>query len=163
MAGRTTYIQIRVTPEEKATLRRLAQSSGQDLSGYVLSRALPASQLRFHEILRLLGDEAGARYALAELNDLLSSLAPAELPDVIQHADVSALSTYLMNYVAAMVEHACGLKRVSTPSWIQSVPPLEAPHFASPLKSHRLHLLRASPVPFKKRNIFVDASVGARV
>jgi len=26
-----------------------------------------------------------------------------------------------------------------------------------------LHLLRAAPVPFKRRNIFIDSSVGDRV
>jgi hypothetical protein len=43
------------------------------------------------------------------------------------------------------------------------VPPLDEPHFATPLRGLRLHLLRASPVAFKRRNIFVDSSVGDRV
>jgi hypothetical protein len=41
--------------------------------------------------------------------------------------------------------------------------PLAEPYFATSLKSLREHLLVAAPIPFKRRNIFVDASVGARV
>jgi hypothetical protein len=55
------------------------------------------------------------------------------------------------------------MKGVTPPTWAGSVEPLDRPHFATPLRSLRLHLLRASPVPFKRRNIFVDSSVGARV
>jgi hypothetical protein len=46
---------------------------------------------------------------------------------------------------------------------VREVAPLEEPHFGAPLQSLRLHLLAASPVAFKRRNIFVDAAVGDRV
>ncbi len=163
MAQKSKHVQIRVTPDQKATLKRLAAAAGQDMSSYVLARALPSSRLRFEELLSLLGDGADHRYALAELNDLLSALAPAELSAAIADADLARLSPFLQNYIAAMIEQACYLEGVPPPAWTARVVPLEAPHFAAPLKSLRLHLLRASPVPFKRRNIFVDASVGERV
>jgi hypothetical protein len=62
-----------------------------------------------------------------------------------------------------MVEHAAGQKEVRPPAWAAAIAPLEAPYFATSLKSLRLHLLEASPVPYRRRNIFVDAGVGARV
>jgi uncharacterized protein (DUF1778 family) len=162
MVTRSAHLQIRVTPGEKRTLKQLAQAAGQDLSSYVLSRALPANRLRFEEILCALGEEADHRFALAELNDFLTALAPVELPDAVGHADLTRLSLFLANYVAAMVEQAAYLKDVPPPPWVHRVAPLEAPYFATTLKSLRLHLLGASPVPFKRRNIFVDASLGAR-
>jgi len=40
---------------------------------------------------------------------------------------------------------------------------LEVPVFATDLASLRAHLLRASPVAYRRRNLFVDAAVGDRV
>ena len=163
MMTRSAFVQIRVTPAEKATLKRLARACGQDLSSYILSRSLPEKRLRFQEILKLLGQERDHRFALAELNDLLSGLAPMEFHGTVQTGDLRDLSPFLQAYVAAMVEHAARLRGVHPPPWTRSVGALPLPWFATPLPGLRLHLLRASPVPFKRRNLFVDASVGDRV
>jgi uncharacterized protein (DUF1778 family) len=160
---KTRQLQIRVTPEQKAALARLARRAGQDVSSFVLSRALPSAALRFAEILGALGEADRQRFALAELNDLLADLAPRELAEVAGHADLRGLSRYLQNYVAAMVELAAHREGVVPPAWVREIPPLEEPHFAAPFEGLRLHLLRASPVPFRRRNIFVDSSVGDRV
>ncbi len=77
--------------------------------------------------------------------------------------DLRGLSPYLRNYVAAMVELAAHQRGVAPPVWVRQVPPLEEPHFATSLPGLRLTLLRASPVPFKRRNIFIDSSLGDRV
>lgn len=163
MGPKSEQVQIRVTPREKARLKRSAAAAGQDVSSYVLSRALPSSQRRFEQLLELLVDGTERRYVLAELNDLLSQLAGDELGQAVIHADLSRLSPRWSNYVAAMVEQACYLRGVRPPAWTADVAPLEAPQFAAPLMSLRLHLLRASPVPFRRRNIFVDTGVGGRV
>lgn len=163
MDTRSAYLQIRVTPADKKTLKRFARVAGKDLSSYVLSRALPSNRLRFEEIVRALAEDEDHRYALATLNDFLTALAAVELPDAVEHVDLSGLSPFLSNYVAAMVEQAAHLKHAAPPLWVRGVAPLDEPHFATPLKSLRLHLLGASPVPFKRRNIFVDAALGARV
>lgn len=161
--AKTEHLQIRVTPRQKAAIRRRAAAAGQDMSSYVLSRAAPAAGLRFEEILRALEEPGEPRYPLAELNDFLSALTSVEFPHAVAHADVTALSPFLQNYVAAMVEHAAARRGVAPPAWTASVPPLAMPYFAAPLASLRLHLLAASPVAFKRRNLFVDSSVGARV
>jgi uncharacterized protein (DUF1778 family) len=163
MASKSQHLQIRVTPREKATVKRLAAAAGQDVSAYVLARALPPASRRFEELLTLLGEGEDHRYVLAELNDLLLALAPAELREGVAHADLARLSPFLQNYVAAMVEQACDQRGVAAPTWTRRIVPLDTPYFAAPLKSLRLHLLRAAPVPFKRRNLFVDAAVGARV
>jgi Protein of unknown function (DUF1778) len=161
--AKTQQLQIRVMPEQKSALARLARRAGQDVSSFVLSRVLPAAALRFGEILSALGDADRERFALAELNDLLTELAPREIAEVTGDADLRGLSPYLKNYVAAMVELAAHQKGTLPPAWVREVPPPDEPHFATALESLRLHLLRASPVPFKRRNIFIDSSLGDRV
>ena len=161
--SRTEQLQIRVTAAEKAALKRLARRAGQGVSAYVLSRALPRTRLRFEALLRSIADEGERRFALAELNDLLAGLTRAEFLDAISDARVRDLTPYWRNYVSAMIEQAAQQKGVSPPRWLSGIDPLSEPHFVTPLASLRLHLLRASPVPFRRRNIFVDSGVGERV
>ena len=163
MATKTRQLQIRVSPQQKAALRRRAQQAGQDMSTYVLSRVLPTEGARFTVILEELHDEELRGFALAELNDLLSGLGSGELRRAVEHADLSGLSPFLRNYVAAMVELAAHRCDVPPPSWVRDVEPLDVPRFATSLPGLRLHLLRTAPVPFKRRNIFIDASLGDRV
>jgi uncharacterized protein (DUF1778 family) len=161
--GKTEQLQIRVTSAEKATLKRLARAAGQDLSSYVLSRALPEHRERFQGLIETLSDADERRFALAELNDLLAKLTRAELSDAIGDPPVLALTPYWSNYVAAMVEQAAHQKNLPAPAWLSDIESLAEPHFAVPLENLRLHLLRASPVPFRRRNIFVDSGIGDRV
>lgn len=167
MSTKSSQIQIRVSAREKAALQAFARSAGQSVSAYVLSRALPSAGLRFAELVRALGEEGAdprrRRFALAELNDLLTGLASMELQEAVRGADLRGLSPYLRNYVAAMVELASKRSGVAPPSWTREVPPLEDPVFAADLPGLRLHLLRSTPVAFKRRNIFIDATIGDRV
>jgi uncharacterized protein (DUF1778 family) len=160
---KTAQLQIRVTPAEKARVKRLAAAAGQDVSAYVLARVLPAAGDRFHQILRALGRGDDQRYVLAELHDFLVDLAPVQFRQALSPPALKALSPLLGNYVAAMVEQAAARKGVRAPAWVDDVAPLEDPYFAVPLQSLRLHLLRSAPVAFKRRNLFVDAAVGDRV
>lgn len=128
------------------------------------SSQLQDAQTRFARLLEVLRADDQPSFALAELNDLLSGLTPAELGSAVEHADLAGLTPYLRNYVAAMVELAAHQRDVPPPAWVRDVEPLEMiPHFATSLAGLRLHLLRASPVPFKRRNIFIDSSIGDRV
>lgn len=133
------------------------------MSAYVLARALPSENDRFAALVEALRDDANRRFALAELNDFLSMLGAAEFAAALPAIDLRGLSPMVQNYVAAMVEQAASAKGVSIPAWTRDVLPLDEPYFATPLKNLRLHLLRATPVAFKRRNIFADAGVGARV
>lgn len=163
MASKSEQLQIRLTKAQKARLKRLANACGRDVSAYVLSRALPAEEARFAEILRKLRDAGERRYALAALSDLLASLPPGLFERAVVRADLEGVCSVVQNYVAAMVELAAKEKGVAPPSWVGEIEPLERPHFATDLKNLWPHLLRSSFVPFKRRNIFVDSSVGARV
>jgi len=160
---RTEQVQIRVSAAEKAALKRMARCAGQGVSAYVLSRALPAARLRTGELVQSLVDERTRRFALAELNDLLSSLTRSELADAVSDPPGKEIPAYWLNYLAAMVEQAAHQKGATPPLWLADIEPLAEPHFVVPMVSLRLHLLRASPVPFRRRNIFVDSGVGDRV
>ena len=163
MATKTEYLQIRLTPEEKAELKRRAEEVGQDLSTFVMSRTLPPAGERFREILRMLSEEGDGTYALAALHDFLVDLAPTEFSPAVEDATLDALSPFLQSYVAAMVEVAADQKQRPPPRWTTGVAGVDEPYFATPLRGLRLYLLQVAPVPFKRRNLFVDATLGARV
>jgi hypothetical protein len=162
VAHKSDQLQIRVSPADKAALKRLARRAGMDVSAYVLSRVRPPAAAALADLVRQLGHE-GDRYVLAEINDLLASLAPAEFTTAAAHLDVGRLSPWPQNYVTAMIEHAAHQKGEPPPVWTLEVAPLERPWFAVPFPRLRPYLLRAAPVAFKRRNLFVDATVGDRV
>lgn len=159
---KAAQLQIRVSPAEKAAIQRAARRAGMDMSAYVLARALPGAAARFEALTAACRDRARARFALAELNDWLATLGTSELQEALASAP-QGLAPGPANYVAAMVEYACGRRGVPPPAWTRSIPPLAEPMFGSALLSLRLYLLSHSPAPFRRRNIFIDASVGSRV
>jgi hypothetical protein len=160
---KSQQLQIRVTPGQKALLKRHARQAGQDVSSYVLSRVLPPSTGQFEALLKTARDADERRYALAAIHDLLVELSPGGFDEALAKGDPSGLPAEVQNVVAAMVEQAAALKGVAPPAWVRDVEPLDVPYFAANLESVRLHLLRRSPVAFRRRNVFVDATIGDRV
>jgi hypothetical protein len=161
-AAKSAQLQIRVSPAEKIAIQRAARRAGLDMSAYVLARVLPTLARRFQELTEACVDTEGARFALAELNAWLASLGAGELREAVA-SPPPALTPYLANYVAAMVEVACAQHGIAPPAWTRTVAPLTEPVFGSALMSLRLYLLTHSPAPFRRRNIFIDSSVGSRV
>ena len=155
-------IQIRVSPTQKGAIRRAARRAGMDMSAYVLARVLPPPAARFQELARACADSTNERFALEELNSWLASLGAGELQEAVSSPPLR-MTPQTANYVAAMVEYACAKDGVDAPSWTRAIEPLTEPVFGSSLMSLRLHLLAHSPAPFRRRNIFIDASVGSRV
>ena len=132
------------------------------MSAYILARLLSAPARRFQELTEACADSADACFALAELNSWLANLGAGELQEAVS-SPPPQLTPYLAHYVAAMVEVACAKTDVAPPSWTRATAPLSEPVFGSTLMSLRLYLLTHSPAPFRRRNIFIDASVGSRV
>jgi hypothetical protein len=163
MVNKDRFLQIRASARQKEQLRRNARAAGMDVSAWVLSRAIPEARLQFETIIRALKHGGADTFQLATLNDLLTRLPAPEFQDGVAAADLSGLSSFHANYVTAMVELAASLKGVAVPDWASEVPPLDAPWFATTLPSLRQHLLNSSPVPFKRRNLFIDSSIGSRV
>lgn len=161
--SRTAQLQIRVSAAQKGAIRRAAEQAGLDMSAFVLSRALPTPAIRFHECIEDCAGPAPPAFGLAELNTLLTDWTAAQLRDAIAVAPTARLTPFLCNYIAAMIEQACERRAVRVPGWVRAIEPLPEPFFGSALKSLRLHLLTHSPPPFRRRNIFIDATVGDRV
>jgi hypothetical protein len=133
------------------------------MSTYVLSRVLSIPAREFKEAVRALSGPAGASFAFADIHSLLSKFTPGELRDAVAAAPEGELPPFLANYLSAMLETACAKHGIAVPEWIRRVPPLEEPAFGSTLASLRLHLLTHSPAAFRRRNIFIDSSLGDRV
>lgn len=161
---KTEQLQIRVTPAEKRLLAQRAARAGQSISAYVRTRVAPSRALRFAEILEgLRGEAESESHVLAELNDFLTGLPASEFDEALTSLPSPALSPRIRNQIAAMVEHAAYLQGVHPPDWTGQIRPLTSPWFASELRGLRAHLLRASPTAFRRRNLFVDATIGDRV
>ena len=139
MPGKSSQLQIRVTPEQKRALKRLARQADLDLSSWVLGRLLPSEASRFQALARRLADSGKRSFALAELD-------PATL-----------------NHLAGTLELAARRRRHEPPRWTDGVRVPVEPVFGSSLGSVRLHLLTRAPVALRRRNLFMDASIGDRV
>jgi len=161
--GKTEQLQIRVSPAEKAAIERAAGTAKMGMSRYVLSRLLPVPEAEFGRLAAALERSAEPRYVLAEIHDFLERLSPGEFAQATAARPAARLSPYLENYLAAMLETAAARHRVAPPFWVGAVDGLSLPVFGSDLIELRLHLLARSPAPFRRRNIFIDSSVGARV
>jgi hypothetical protein len=160
---KTAQLQIRVSSEQKAAIQYAAKQAGMDMSAYVLSCVLSVPAARFQECIDACAGQAAPSFALAELNSLLSALTPGEIRDAVAAPPSIALTPFLANYVAAMVEYGCARCSVAPPAWTRAVKPLDEPAFGSSLQGLRLHLLTHSPAPFRRRNIFIDSTLGERI
>ncbi len=160
---KTAQLQIRVSADAKRAIARAARRAGMDMSAYVLACVLGADDIRVGELLRRLADERARRYALAELHDLLAALGIDELRRAVTAPPPLPLPPEVANYAAAMIEYACVKRGIEAPAWTRAVAPLAIPLFGSRLQNLRLHLLANSPPPFRRRNIFIDTSIGGRV
>jgi hypothetical protein len=156
-------LQIRVSNSEKAAIHRAAQSAGMDMSAYVLSRVLSANSARFEELVAACAQTAAAGFGLAELNSFLAGLTAREFRDAVVHAPKVALAPFSANYIAAMVDYGCARLNIPTPSWTREIAALPEPAFGTTPQSLRLYLLTRSPAAFRCRNIFIDATLGARI
>ena len=162
--SKTHQLQIRISAEDKALIRERAARAGMDVSKWVLQQALPPVERKFQALCGELASRQGSRsFAFAELQDWFQRLTGRELMQAVRYAPEARLPSFEASYLAAMVEHASALKGVRPPRWTATVEALDAPWFASSLKSLRLYLLTHSPPPYRRRNLFIDSSVGQRV
>lgn len=160
--AKTAQIQLRISPQMKADLMRRARAAGMDLSAWMLSQLAPEKSVRFRALASALARTEDPSFVLAELNDFLAGLGARDFVAALQLPPEAHLGELRANQLAAMVETAGARLRVAPPRWVTDVPPLRMPWFATGLSSLRLHLLAASPPAFRRRNLFVDSTLGAR-
>ena len=160
---KTAQMQIRVSADQKTAIQRAAARAGMDMSAYVLAQVLSVPASQFRDCAAACVVSESPRFALAELNSLLSGLTGGELREAVAAPPPEGLTPFVANYIAAMVEHACAKRSMAVPAWTRSIPPLAEPVFGSDLRSLRLYLLTNSPPPFRGRNIFIDSTLGDQV
>ena len=161
-AAKTEQLQIRVSKSDKIAIQRGAARAGLDVSAYVLGRVHSAPAQAFARAVAATG-QGDERFALAELNALLTPLTSAELREAIKEGIPRSLRPQLANTIAAMVETACAKRALPMPAWTREIAPLIEPAFGSTLQNLRLYLLTHSPAPFRRRNIFIDATLDDQV
>jgi uncharacterized protein (DUF1778 family) len=156
MGNKTSQLQIRVTPEQKVELKGLASSAGLNVSEYVLATVLPAHRHALADKTEAFAQAHDRPSALSALGAYLTGLAPSELSHAVSDIDVTELAPTLQNHVAAMVELVTRSVGLEPPGWAGRIQPQRRPHFARDLPSLRPHQMRVTPVPFKRRNLFID-------
>lgn len=157
MGTKTSQLQIRISPAQKAALKSLAHEAGMSVSAYVLSRALPSMKLDFDRRVAALTGGPGRAAALSELASHLRGLPDEHFRAAVAGAGPAQLPELLQNYAAATVEREALRRGMDPPEWTARVEPLPTPHFASDLPSLRPHLMRVTPAAFKRRRVFVGA------
>ena len=161
---KTEQLQIRVSATQKAQIQARAKRAGEDVSKWVLRQLLPPVQDRFQNLIGNLAMGSNSQsYALAEIHDFLSGLSSEQLHKAVDNPPVVHLSEFSANYLAAMIEFCCVSKSINLPAWLDDIESLEEPWFASSLTGLRLYLLTQSPPAFRRRNLFIDSTIGDRV
>ncbi len=159
---KNSQLQIRLTAAQKSAIHRLARRAGKTVSEWVLQRATAGGGDRFVALLLELNRAHLQQPVWAALHDLLESLSPSEFVQALPAPEVP-LSPLSSNLVAAMVEYAAQRKGIEPPGWTATIQPLDRPWFASDLRSLHPYLMVHSPVAFRRRNLFVESSIGRRV
>ena len=161
--SKSSHLQIRVTRREKAELVRRAKAAGLDLSAFVLRMLAPDASARFVELAGSLGRKPMDPFVLAEIHDFLQSLDAVEFRQALQSSPGVGLDALSSNQLAAMIETRAARLGVRPAEWVERIPPLRQPWFVTELVSLRARLLCHSPAAFRRRNLFVDATLGDRV
>jgi uncharacterized protein (DUF1778 family) len=155
MAAKTSQLQIRISPSQKAALKSLAKDEGMSVSAYVLSRALPSARRELEEKLHALADGADREAALEDLASYLGHLSEDGFRQALAGSGPTDLPPVAESYAAAAVEREAAGRGTVPPSWVRALAPLERPHFEWELRSLRPHLMRMAPPAYKRRRLFV--------
>lgn len=158
-----TFLQIRLTSGQKSLIKRSARAQGKNVSSWVLERLLLDRREQLASLIENLAQADNSSFAFAELSDFLQRMDAREFAGVFAEEPRLDLSPETANIFAAMVEFAAMKKGADVPLWLQNIKPLDKPLFATRIKALRPHLLLQSPIPFRKRNLFVDSGIGDRV
>ena len=133
------------------------------MSSWVLSKISNNQSKEFLRVVEKLVSSKKQSYIYAEIHDLLMKCGNNIFNKTIESSPTVELNSFQINYVAAMVEYRAMQLNEKIPAWCSEITTLDTPYFGSSLKSLNLYLLLNSPLAFRKRNIFIDSSVGQRV
>jgi hypothetical protein len=102
-------------------------------------------------------------YALAEFVDAFRRADATERRALAGRASRRGSSALERAYWAAAVESVCSEARMRPPAWVNAPSRfLREPYFAGGLESLKAILIAESPVPFRRRNLFVSENALSR-
>lgn len=159
-----TYLQIRLSKHEKELIVKAAGANGVNISKWIMQRIMIDKRSQFQSIcLKMSKDITNKSFYLSDLNDYLTNLSANEFLIALDTRPNVKLSISDWNIIVAMIDYAAYKKRAKSPDWLNDVEPLQHPLFATELTTVRQYLLITSPIAFRRRNIFVDTSIGGMV
>jgi len=103
--------------------------------------------------LRMLADDAGGW--TVPLFDFVDAFRRRPHPELVAAPPPDLPSARLGALVAATVEALCAEVGIPPPAWCHAVPPLTEPWFVSGVENLKASALAESPLPFRRRNVFV--------
>ncbi|PCI64572.1 MAG: hypothetical protein COB38_12570 [Gammaproteobacteria bacterium] len=157
------FLQIRLSSKQKESIRNAAKMANADMSSWILSKVLNSQSDDFLKVIEKLVSSQQQSYIYAEIHDLLMKCDHNIFGETVKLPPTAQLNSFQLNYITAMVEHRAMQLSEKTPNWCSEINSLKKPHFGSNLKCLKLYLLLNSPLAFRKRNIFIDSTVGQRV
>lgn len=160
---KSSHLQIRLTVAQKEAIRKASAAAGLEMTEWILKKIFPGPKVKFLLLLnalKLVENKPDRRFVLNDLNAFLSGLDAHLLTEVVMDDPGLSFGALMENYVAAMVEEACVRQGCHPPQWSSECRGVKEPYFATAMSSLRLYLLCNAPVAFRKRNIFVDSTVG---
>ena len=162
---KSEYIQIRVSEHEKKTIKTAAYEAGLDMSAYILGHLDIDLTSQWESLLaNLQGSKSeDLHYPWAAIIDFLTPLNANQFQHLFQSAHKWALSPENLNYLAATVERKALNLGISAPKWLLDIPPCANPYFADETPKLKLYLLLHGDPVFRRRNIFIDSSIGGRI
>jgi len=102
-------------------------------------------------------------YGLAEFVDAFRRACGAERRALAAEAALKGSSVLERAYWAAAVESVCHEARMCPPDWVNEPDRfLCEPYFAGGMESLKAILIAESPVPFRRRNLFVSENALSR-
>jgi len=162
VSNKTSQLQIRVSPEQKVALKRLAADAGQSVSAYVLATVLPSTHVEFGHRVRAVRSHGDRRKALFDLHEYIAGLTQSDFAGAVREVELDGFPGTLANQVAGLVEDEARVRGVASPAWVEDVPRPARPFFAWDLRSLRPHLLRLTPAAFKRRGVYIDSPIPVR-
>jgi len=110
--------------------------------------------------LRILADGPGSW--IVHLFDSVDAFRRDPGPELVRDPPPHLGSERLNAVIAGTVEALCAEASLPDPSWCLAVPSLSKPWFVSGMENLKASALAESPVPFRRRNVFVLGNFLAR-
>ena len=110
--------------------------------------------------LRILADRVPSW--TVHLFDFVDAFRRAPNPELVQEPPPHLGSERLDALVAGTVEALCAEAGLPDPNWCQTIPALQQPWFVADIDNLKASALVESPVPFRRRNVFVLENFLAR-